>query len=241
MRVLLLVFPVGLVLLLVTQWTCGDLWPLRTFIVRNMTFPSNTPFIETLTTTSVCRCKMRCLTSVKCEAFTAVPVAGQTFQCSLSTEGPGTKTPVPSLQGAVYGYKLAKLESSFVVTEEADGLVYFSPSDITVNDIPPARSYCKKFPGFRLGIMKTESQLNIGNKLSTSIGHSFRIDLQKIGSTLNWGDGTLFNLSLSRYIKYLGGSNDDTFRIMKDGIYVVQQDDINKWVLCQGNDKDEAW
>nr|XP_045612261.1 uncharacterized protein LOC123766866 isoform X2 [Procambarus clarkii] len=241
MQTLLLLFQMGLVLLLLTQWTCGALWPLRTFIVRDMTLQTKTSLIETLTTTSVCRCKMRCLATVKCVSFSAEKVADQNFLCRLSANTPRGNKPI-SQQDAVYGFKLAKLSSYFDVTEEADGLIYFSPFNITQNDIPSARSFCKKFPGFRLAILRTDQQIQIGMKFSTWVSSwALRIDLNKTVSQLSWGDSTYYDYQLQNRIKAWGNSDDVSFSVNHDGIRVIDAHNTDQIILCQGNDKDEAW
>ncbi|XP_045612258.2 uncharacterized protein [Procambarus clarkii] len=237
MRTLLLVvFPVGLVLLLVTQRASGALWPLRTFIVRDMTFPQGTAITNTTNTTSVCGCKMRCLALPNCAAFAAQTLDAETFLCRLTNQSPQEASPT-SQPGVVYGYKLAQLKNT--VTEDNDGTVYFGTCQQN-DDFNSAKTYCKSIPGFRLAILRNQQQINFAKTISSE--KYLRIDLQKSQTgTFVWGDQTMLTLTANvrTYQDGSTGPNGAHYSISVYGIYVSWY--TGNCYLCQGNDADNAW
>ncbi|XP_069994514.1 uncharacterized protein [Penaeus vannamei] len=144
---------------------------------------------QTKSPSSICECKNMCFVSLSCLAWSVVTLADGTSECRLADAGP-LSYQVENNTQATYFFKEASVDGEYHL--DVDRLLYLKPP-IIVNYLT-AKEHCQKIPGHRLGIYKTMQQYNmLGAYTTTSVtADSLYMDLEKVGTDLYWGDGTLY-------------------------------------------------
>ncbi|XP_069984639.1 uncharacterized protein [Penaeus vannamei] len=107
---------------------------------------------------SRCDCRLACLEHDWCLAVAVSADGGKMLQCRLSDRGPEAHLLVDT-DSTTYIYWEASLPSFDIRGTEADNLFYIEAKEL--QDIVVAREMCQSIPGFRLGMYKTETQLQL--------------------------------------------------------------------------------
>ncbi|XP_063587719.1 uncharacterized protein LOC134764972 [Penaeus indicus] len=107
---------------------------------------------------SRCDCRLACLEYDWCLAVAVSDDGGEKLQCRLSDRGPEGHRLVDATN-TTYIYWEASLPSFSIRGKEADNLFYIESKQF--KNIVGARETCQSVPGFRLGVYKTETQLQV--------------------------------------------------------------------------------
>ncbi|XP_068208644.1 uncharacterized protein [Palaemon carinicauda] len=174
------------------QYFSGDSPGVGAHVVVNVEGVINASHtFQYLTVKDLCSCRMACWSHVNCMTLSATPSdLGDKFECRLS------KTPIKDMMlepgpQSVLAYWFDK---NVVVNHgmQDDGLLYISSVQWYIfND---SLAFCSQHPGFRILMLKTVTQMQVGEELATKINGHVPIDLiPQPDGTFLWGDGTPFN------------------------------------------------
>ncbi|XP_071552238.1 uncharacterized protein [Panulirus ornatus] len=221
-----------------TARSIRPLGQMRFIITQGKTFPSAEASLV-ITLPNDCKCKMRCLVSVDCVAWSSLPSSNDTVECRLTELGPQEGTLIDQ-NDAVYGFKPSRLKSRITVFEGEDGLIYFIPlEDLRYEG---AKKYCASIPGFRLAIFKTKQQFQIGVDVGQNGGRGAFVDLRrtKTGEVV-WGDGTILPTSHYPFVAQISKVHFTKFQIWTESLDIIVNESLQRKLLCQGNDGYNWW
>ncbi|XP_037780155.1 uncharacterized protein LOC119576549 [Penaeus monodon] len=188
---------------------------------------------------SRCDCRLACLEHDWCLAVAVSDDGGEKLQCRLSDRVPEAHRLV-DMNNTTFIYWEASLPSFDVRGREADSLFYIEAKEL--QDIVAAREMCQSVPGFRLGVYKTETQLQLLVDMAKEASVGMFTDLRRTIGLWRYGDDftpanrTLISAVLSLNSLFDGLNDGFVAAFMsQDGYYGINDTGENMRVICQAN------